>query len=78
MCFQLLDFGTSQSNSEVSKSNSKILVENYLFLTNYIYVTSEGAVSNNVVYYHINLYQVSCCADIYFAYEQYTNSVQCL
>ena len=26
--FQMLDFGTSNSNSEVSKSNSNILVEN--------------------------------------------------
>ena len=35
----MLDFGTSKSNSEVSKSNSNILVENYFFLENY--VTSE-------------------------------------
>ena len=27
--FQMLDFGTSKSNSGVSKSNSNILVENY-------------------------------------------------
>ena len=26
-CFQMLDFGTSKSNSEVSKSKSKFLVE---------------------------------------------------
>ena len=49
VCFQTLDFGTSKSNSEVSKSNSNIVVENYLFLENY--VTSEGAVSHNVLYY---------------------------
>ena len=49
VCFQMLDFGTSKSNSEVSKSNSNILVENYFFLENY--VTSEGAVSHNVSYY---------------------------
>ena len=47
-CFQMLDFGTSKSNSEVSKSNSNILVENYFFLENY--VTIEGAVSHNVFY----------------------------
>ena len=50
VCFQMLDFETSKSNSEVSKSNSNILVENYFFLENYI--TSEGAVSHNVLYYH--------------------------
>ena len=33
LCFQMLDFGTSKSNSEVSKSNSKILVENYIFFS---------------------------------------------
>ena len=46
VCFQMLDFETSNSKSEVSKSNSwKItpFVENY--------VTSEGAVSHNVLYY---------------------------
>ena len=46
VCFQMLDFGTSKSNSEVSKSTSNISVENYFFLENY--VTSEGAVSHNV------------------------------
>ena len=44
--FQMLDFGTSKSNSEVSKSNLNNLVENYFFLENY--VTSEGAISHNV------------------------------
>ena len=28
VCFQMFDFGTSKFNSEVSKSNSNILVEN--------------------------------------------------
>ena len=46
VCFQMLDFGTSKSNSEVSKIK---FVENYFFLENY--VTSEGAVSHNVLYY---------------------------
>ena len=32
VCFQMLGFKTSNSNSEVSKSNSNILVENYFFL----------------------------------------------
>ena len=49
-CFKMLDFGTSKSNSEVSKSNSNFLVKNYFFLENY--VTSVGAVSHNV--YTIN------------------------
>ena len=45
VCFQMLGFGTSKSNSEVSKSNS--------FLENF--VTLEGAVSYNVnVFYYIN------------------------
>ena len=46
VCFQMLNFGTSKSNSEVSKSN---LVENYFFLKTC--VTSEGAVSHNVLCY---------------------------
>ena len=32
VCFQMLDLGTSKSNSEVSNSNSNILVENNSFL----------------------------------------------
>ena len=67
VCFQMLDFETSKSNSEVSKSNSNILVENYFFLENY--VTSEGAVSHNVLYYQqlsIARYQVSFYANNYF------------
>ena len=43
----MLDFETSKSNSEVSKSNSN--VENYFFFENY--VTSEGAVPHIVLYY---------------------------
>ena len=46
VCFQMLDFETSKSNSEVSKSKS---VVNYFFLENY--VTSAGTVSHNVLYY---------------------------
>ena len=46
VCFQMVDFETSNSKSEVSKSNSW---ENYFFLENYF--TSEGAVSHNVLYY---------------------------
>ena len=64
VCFQMLDFETSKSNSEVSKSNS---VENYFFLENY--VTSEGAVSHNVLYYQqlsIARYQVRFYANNYF------------
>ena len=45
---QMLDFGTPKSNSEVSKYN---LWETtvYFFLENY--VTSEVAISHNVLYY---------------------------
>ena len=56
------DFGTSKSNSEVSKSIKYILV-NYFFLENYF--TLEGAVSYNVLYYQqlsIVCYQVSLYA----------------
>ena len=56
----MLGFETSKSKSEVSKSNSNILVENYFFFKNY--VTSEGAVSYTVLYYlqlSIARYQVS-------------------
>ena len=63
----MLDFGTSKSNSEVSKSNSNILLENYFFLKNYI--NSEGAASHNVLYYQqlsIACYQVSFYAYNYF------------
>ena len=49
VCFQMLDIQTSKSNSELSKSNSNILVENYFFLETFI--TSEGDVSYNVLYY---------------------------
>ena len=45
-CFQMLDFETSNSKSEVLKIK---FVENYFFLKNY--VTSEGAFSHNVLYY---------------------------
>ena len=44
VCFQMPDF--SKQNSEVSKSNSNILVRNNFFLEND--VTIEGAVSHNV------------------------------
>jgi hypothetical protein len=59
-----LDFETSNSTSEVSKSN---LWKNYFFLKNYI--TSEGAVSNNVLYYQplpITRYQEMFYAIKYF------------
>ena len=47
VCFQMLDFQASKSNSE-----SEVLikfVENYFFHKNY--VTSEGAISHNGLYY---------------------------
>ena len=45
VCFQMLDFETSNSNSKVENK----FVENYFFLENYD--TSEGAISNNVLYF---------------------------
>ena len=58
VCFQMLDFETSNSKSEVSKSND-------FFLENY--VTSEGAVSHNVLYITaITHYQVRFYANSYF------------
>ena len=60
----MLEFETS---AEVSNSIQIILVRNYFFLKNY--VTSEGAVSHNVLYYQqlsIARYQVSFYANNYF------------
>ena len=60
----MLDFETSNSKLEVSKSN---FVENYFYLENYI--TSEGAVSHNVLYYQplpITRYQDRFYANNYF------------
>ena len=60
----MLDFETSNSKLEVSKSNSW---ENYFFLRNF--VTSAGAVSHNVFYYQplpITHNQERFYADIYF------------
>ena len=51
VCLKMLDFGVSKSNSNVLKSNSNISVENYFFLENY--VTSEKAISHNVLYYQL-------------------------
>ena len=63
VCFQVLDFETSKSNSEVSKAiRGKLL----FFLEKY--VTSEGAVSNNVLYYQqfsTTRYQVKFDVNIY-------------
>ena len=58
VCFQMLDFETSKSNSNVSKSN---LWKDY--------ITLEGAVSHNVLYYQqlpITRYQVRFYANNYF------------
>ena len=77
VCFQMLDFGTSKSNSEVSKSNSNILVESYFFLKNYF--TSERAVSHNVLYYQ--QLSIACYRLSFYAKKIFwviTNSVQCL
>ena len=45
----MIDFVTSNSKSEVSKPPQKKIVEKYFILENY--VTSEGAVSHNGLYY---------------------------
>ena len=61
----MLDFETSNSKSEVS--NKIKFKENYCFLKNY--VTLEGAVSHNLLYYQqlpITRYQVRFYAKIYF------------
>ena len=53
------------------KFNSNILVRNYFFLKNY--VTSEGAVSHNVLYHQqlsFAQYQVSFYANNYFEIYQ--------
>ena len=65
VCFQMLDFETSHSKSEVSILNSWKITSFY-FLS---YVTSEGAVSHNVISYHplpITRYQVRFYANNYF------------
>ena len=49
VCFQMVDFETSKSNSEASKSSSNILVEKYFFLENGY--TSEGAVSISTAFH---------------------------
>ena len=64
VCFQMLDFETSNSKLEVSKSNSWTITS---FSKNY--VTSEGAVFHNVLNYQplpITRYQVRYYADDYF------------
>ena len=61
LCSHMLGF-------EVSKSNSNILMRNNFFFENY--VTSEGAVSLNVIWYYQQLsiarYQVS-----WYAYNDF-------
>ena len=64
VCFQMLNFETSNSKLEVSKIK---FVENYFFLENE--VSSEGAVSHNLLYYQllpITHYLVRFYADNYF------------
>ena len=60
VCFQM-------PNKRLQLKSFNIWVRNYLFLKNY--VTSEGAVSHNVLYYQqlsIARYQVSFYANNYF------------
>ena len=58
VCFSMLDFETSKSNSEVSKSNSNIFVRNYFFLKTEI--TSMEPFLTNMLYYQHSIihYQV--------------------
>ena len=65
VCFVMLDFETS--NSKKIWGLKIKFEENYFFLKNY--VTSEGAISHNVLYYqplHITRYQVRFYANNYF------------
>ena len=55
VCFQMLDFGTSNSNSEVSKSNSWKITS---FLENY--ATSEGAVSHYMYVLYYQQLSIAC------------------
>ena len=62
VCFKILDFETSSSNSEVSKLNS------WKF-NSFSKTTLLGAVSYNVLYYQqlpITGYQIICYAYNYF------------
>ena len=62
VCFQMVDFETSNFKGLEIK-----FVENYFFLKNY--VTSEGAVSHNVLYHQhlpITRHQVRFYANNYF------------
>ena len=71
VCFQMLDFGTSKSNSEVSKSN-------FVKITSFsktIYFTG-SCFSQCFILFNSSCYQVSFYAINYFGYI--TNSVQCL
>ena len=64
VCFQMLDFGTSNSKLKGLKSNS---LKIYFFLENY--VTSDGAVSHNVLYHQplpITRHQERFYANNYF------------
>ena len=67
VCFRMLDFRTSKSNSEVLKSITNTLVESYFFLKNY--ATSVGAVSHIILHYQqlpTACYEVSFYANNYF------------
>ena len=55
VCFQMLDFETSKSKAEV--------MENYFFLEKY--VTSEGAVSHNVLHYYQQL-SIACYQERFY------------
>ena len=64
VCFQMLDFETS---FYILRSRNQIRMQITYFLENY--VTSEGAVSHNVLYYQslsITHYQVRFYANNYF------------
>ena len=64
VCFQMLDFETSNSKSEVSKSI-------FLKIASFLKTTSEGAVSHSVLYHQqlpITRCQVRFYANNYFEY----------
>ena len=75
VCVQMLDFETSKFNSDVSKSNSWKNSQHF-FLKNY--VTSEGAISHNVLKNLHPLLANKYGFVLIIIFLVITNSVRCL
>ena len=73
--FQMLEFETLNSKSELSNSNSTILVRNNFFENN---ITSEGAVSHNVSHYQHLAIASKFFMLIKLSFWAITKSIQCL